>query len=195
MGWGTRGHVRWLQIVGVLVAAGALVGCTVGGPVEPITPPGPTSGPAVPIPESPAETVADRASREALAAYEAMWQDFVEAGATSDWQSPALGQHATGIALTNLSRGLYADDYNGLVTRGEPVLDPRVTSVEPADGPTTVRVADCGDSSNWLKYRADSGTRANDGPGGRRMITAVVERQSDGSWKVSDYAVRDLGSC
>ena len=196
MGRATRGHVRWLRSVGVLVAASVLAGCTVGGPTEPISPPALPSGSAVPVPETPAaESAADQASREALAAYEAMWRDFVEAGMMSDWQSPALGRHATGIALTNLSRGLYADDYNGLVTRGAPVLDPRVTSVEPPDDPTTVRVADCGDSSNWLKYRADSGARANDSPGGRRMITAVVERQSDGSWKVSDYAVRDLGTC
>lgn len=191
MGRGIRSHVRWLQIVGVLVAVSTLVGCTIGGAAEPISPPGPTSGAAAPVPEPPA----DRASREALAAYEAMWQDFVEAGMTSDWQSPALGRHATGIALTNLSRGLYADDYNGLVTRGEPDLDPRVTSVEPVDDPRTVRVADCGDSSNFLKYRADTGALASDAPGGRSMITAVVELQTDGSWKVSDYAVREPGTC
>ncbi|MHA6631117.1 hypothetical protein ACU61A_37265 [Pseudonocardia sichuanensis] len=186
-------------MVGVLFAASTLAGCSIGDPVSPIPPPGPSSDAAPsPVPESPgveSESDADRASRDGLAAYEAMWQDFAEAGLTSNWQSPELGRHATGIALTNLSRGLYADSYNGLVTRGEPLLDPRVTSVEPVDDPTTVRVADCGDSSNWLKYRVDSGARANDSPGGRRMITAVVERQSDGSWKVSDYAVRDLGSC
>lgn len=176
-------------VVGMFV----LAGCTVSDPVAPAPPLGPTSPPSTSA-EQP-ETPADRASQEALAAYRGMWQDFVEAGVTSDWQSAALGRHATGIALTNLSRGLYADSYNGLVTRGEPVLDPRVTSVEPVDDPATVRVADCGDSSNWLKYRADTGVRADDNPGGRRMITAVVDLQADGLWKVSDYAVRDLGSC
>ncbi|MGQ0575502.1 MAG: hypothetical protein ACT4RN_15045 [Pseudonocardia sp.] len=184
-------------MVGVLVAATTLAGCSIGGPVDPMPLSGPSSDAAAsPVPESPGvDSDVDRASRDALATYEAMWQDFAEAGLTSDWQSPELGRHATGIALTNLSRGLYADNYNGLVTRGEPVLDPRVTSVEPVDDPTTVRVADCGDSSNWLKYRDDTGARADDNPGGRRMITAVVELQVDGSWKVSDYAVRDLGSC
>ncbi len=197
MGRGTRGHGRWRVVVGVLVAATTLAGCSIGGPVDPMPLSGPSSDAAAsPVPESPGvDSDVDRASRDALATYEAMWQDFAEAGLTSDWQSPELGRHATGIALTNLSRGLYADNYNGLVTRGEPVLDPRVTSVEPVDDPTTVRVADCGDSSNWLKYRADTGARADDNPGGRRMITAVVELQADRSWKVSDYAVRDLGSC
>lgn len=51
-------------------------------------------------------------------AYRGMWQDFAAAGATSDWQSPRLGRSATAVALTNLSRGLYADRYNRLVTRG-----------------------------------------------------------------------------
>lgn len=184
---------RRRAFVGTVVGVIVLAGCSATDRVAPAPPPGPTSAPSTSA-EQPA-TPADRASREALAAYRGMWQDFVEAGVTSDWQSAALGRHATGIALTNLSRGLYADSYNGLVTRGEPVLDPRVSSVEPVDNPTTVRVADCGDSSNWLKYRADTGALASDGPGGRSMITAAVERQSDGSWKVSDYAVRDPGSC
>lgn len=124
-----------------------------------------------------------------------MWQDFVAAGRTSDWQSPLLGQHATGVALTNLARGLYANYYNGLVTKGEPILNPSVYSVEPTDAPTRIVVTDCGDSTNWLQYRKDNGQLANNEPGGRRLINAVVEKQSDGSWKVSEFAVHELGSC
>ncbi|MBW0113957.1 hypothetical protein I4J48_01625 [Pseudonocardia sp. KRD-169] len=124
-----------------------------------------------------------------------MWEDFVVAGTTSDWQSAELGRHATGVALTNLSRGLYADSANGLVTRGEPLLSPEVSSVEPVDAPVRVVVTDCGDSTNWLKYREEDDSLATEGPGGRRLINAVVERQSDGSWKVSDYGVQELGSC
>ncbi|MDN5747155.1 MAG: hypothetical protein L0H64_01270 [Pseudonocardia sp.] len=133
--------------------------------------------------------------QEALAAYRGMWDDFVGAGTTSDWRSPTLGRHATGVALTNLSRGLYADSANGLVTRGEPVLSPEVSSVEPADAPVRVVVTDCGDSTNSLKYRESDGTLVSRGAGGRRLINAVVERQSDGSWKVSDFGVQEIGSC
>ena len=124
-----------------------------------------------------------------------MWQDFVEAGRTSDWQSPNLGRHAIGIALTNLSRSLYADHYNGLVTRGEPILNPVVNSVEPAADPAKVIIRDCGDSTRWLKYGAKDGKPATDQQGGRRRITGVVDKQPDGSWKVSDYAVEGLGTC
>jgi hypothetical protein len=97
--------------------------------------------------------------------------------------------------LTNLSRGLYADHANGLVTKGEPKLDPSVSSVEPPDVPTKIVVTDCGDSTNWLKYRKDNGQLADDNPGGRQLINAIVEKQSDGSWKVSDFGVHGVGTC
>ncbi|WP_435159196.1 hypothetical protein [Amycolatopsis sacchari] len=95
-----------------------------------------------------------------------MWQDFAEAGSTSDWQSSKLAQHATGLALTNLSRGLYADHYNGLVTKGEATHDARVMSAEPANKPTRVIVTDCSDSTNALKYRADNESYADWSGGG-----------------------------
>ncbi|WP_424187627.1 hypothetical protein ACOBQX_07470 [Actinokineospora sp. G85] len=124
-----------------------------------------------------------------------MWEDFVDAGATSDWQSPKLGDHATGIALTTLTRSLYADRYNGLVTKGRPILNPTVTSSDPADNPVKIIVSDCGESTNWLKYRADNGQLSDNESGGRRAINAIVEKQSDGSWKVSDFGVHDVGTC
>jgi hypothetical protein len=124
-----------------------------------------------------------------------MWQDFVAVGTTSDWQSPKLGQYATGVALTNLSRGLYADHYNGLVTKGAPVLNPNVSSVDPPNDPKKIIVTDCGDSTKWLKYRSDNGQLADTTPGGRQLINAIVEKQIDGSWKVSDYGVHDVGTC
>ena len=123
-----------------------------------------------------------------------MWAAFVEAGRTSDWRSAAIGRYATGLALTNLTRGLYADSLNGLITKGAPTLSPVVASVEPSDAPLKALLSDCGDSTNFLKYRASDGSLA-DTPGGRRLINAVAERQSDGSWKVSDFGVQKVGTC
>ncbi|WP_245573293.1 hypothetical protein [Amycolatopsis benzoatilytica] len=137
----------------------------------------------------------DRAKQDALAAYRGMWQDFVAAGTTSDWQSPKLGQYATGIALTNMSRSLYADHYNGLVTKGEPTFQPTVTSADPPDNPNKIVITDCSDGSHWLKYKADTGQLANDTPGGRHLVNAIVQKQSDGSWKVSEYGVHEAGTC
>ncbi|MCA1835838.1 MAG: hypothetical protein LC721_05750 [Actinobacteria bacterium] len=124
-----------------------------------------------------------------------MWRDFADTATTSDWRSPKLAQNATGDALLVLSRTMYADHYNGLVSRGQPVNNPRVSSVEPAEAPTTVMISDCGDDSHWLKYRADNGQLADDTPGGRRAITAEVKLARDGTWKVTRFAVEAVGTC
>jgi hypothetical protein len=186
-GWG---GARCWAVLAVAVAMSFAAGCAAStDPTSPL--PGPTTQP--PVTSQP--TAEEIAREEALAAYQGMWADFVEAGATSDWQSPNLGRHAMGVALTNLSRGLYADSVNGLVTKGKPVLSPVVSSVEPLDDPTRVVVTDCGDSAGWLKYREADGSRASENRGGRRLINAVVERQPDGAWKVTDFGVQELGSC
>jgi hypothetical protein len=173
----------------------ALASCSSGTPSGSATI---TSTPSAP-PSSAAPTTSaspvDQAKQAALAAYRGMWQDFVVAGTTSDWQSASLGQYATGIALTNMSRGLYADHYNGLVTKGEPVLNPSVSSVDPPTDPKKIIITDCGDSTHWLKYRASNGQLADNTPGGRQLINAIVEKQADGSWKVTDFGVHDVGTC
>lgn len=146
-------------------------------------------------PSSSAAAPADIARDKATNAYRQMWTDFAAAGTTSDWQSPRLGQHATGVALDKLSQSLYGDNYRGLITKGEPVLSPSVSIMEPDGDPKKITVTDCGDSSNALKYRTDNGQLADDKPGGRHLINAVVEKQADGSWKVSDFGVHEVGSC
>lgn len=177
-----------------------VAGCSSDTPSE-----GPDSDDAAPGPE-PSQSAAasapppqispsDSAQALAIAAYQSMWEDYATAAETSDWQWPRLADHATGEALSVMSRGLYASSYNGLVSRGKPVLNPQVTSVDPPDDPTTVTISDCGDSSNWLRYDAETGELAEDEEGGRRAITAKVEVQPDGVWKVTGFAVQELGSC
>jgi hypothetical protein len=140
-------------------------------------------------------SIVETAKQDAIVAYRGMWRDFVQAGTRSDWQSPKLGQYATGIALTNMSRSLYADHYNGLVTKGEPTYEPAVTSAEPPNNPNKIVITDCSDDSHWLKYKADTGQLANDTPGGRHLVNAIVQKQSDGFWKVSEYGVHEAGTC
>jgi hypothetical protein len=141
----------------------------------------------------PVSSAADQARRQALAAYRGMWQAMAKAAETSDSQSTDVAKYATGDALAVLNRSLYADKLNGVVSKGSPTVNPTVSSVDPADKPTTVVTADCSDSTNWLKYKA--GTLLNDKPGGRRAITAEVKKQQDGTWKVSRFAVQEVGSC
>lgn len=190
---GQGGHrMTWA----VLVAASTLVvaGCSsVPSSISGGTPrvagssgaPTPGTAPSVVSP-------ADTARQQATAAYLGMWQDMATAATTSDWQSPRIGQHATGDALLVISKSLYTDHLNGVVTKGAPTDSPTVSSVDPPSAPTTVVIDDCGDSSNWLKYRNG---QLFDTPGGRRSITAEVKKQPDGSWKVTRFAVEALGSC
>ncbi|WP_434450181.1 hypothetical protein [Lentzea sp. E54] len=138
---------------------------------------------------------AEAARNGAVAAYRKMWSAFVTAASTSNWQSPALGQHSVGIALNKLTEGLRRDRDRGVVTKGEPTHDISVSSMEPSAEPKKVVVRDCSDSSNALKYRVDNGERSGSTPGGRQRIDAIVEQQADGTWKVSDFGVHEVGSC
>jgi hypothetical protein len=176
----------------ITIAGSAILlvaGCSTNEPSQPTTPS------SVPVTTSAVPQPGDVAKQRATAAYLGMWSDMADAATTSDWQSPKLVQNATAEALQTISRSLYADHYNGLVTKGRPLNHPRVQAVEPLADPTTVTIADCGDSTNWLKYRADNGQPTDDGPGGHRQIEALVKKAVDGSWKVTTFAVHEVGSC
>ncbi|MDX3192909.1 hypothetical protein PV458_31265 [Streptomyces sp. MN03-5084-2B] len=114
---------------------------------------------------------------------------------TSDWRSPRLAEHATGDALSVLSRQLYADHYNGLISKGAPSNSPVAQSVDSPYEPKTVVITDCSDASSWLKYRADNGKPADSDPGGKHLIRAEVKLAVDGSWRVTRFAVESTGSC
>ena len=133
------------------------------------------------------------ASSLALSAYRAMWADLVAAARTSDYQSAALGDHATGEALTLFTQGLARDQLHDIVTRGHVVLAPVVTSVTPSAGPDRAAVSDCVDDSDWIEYTT-TGARATNPAGGRRRTTAVVTRHA-GTWKVSELTVEAVGTC
>jgi len=130
----------------------------------------------------------------AIAAYVAMWRADAEASHTSDWQAPELARYASGDALQVLTRGLYADHYNGLISRGAPVNNPKATAVSPAGTPTSVMINDCSDSRSWVRVKAD-GTPFTDTPGGTRKIVAVVQKHTDGLWRVTEVGVGAVGSC
>jgi len=134
------------------------------------------------------------ARKEAVAAYNAMWADMASAARTADYQSPRLARHADGDALSQLSRGLYANKQHGIVAKGNPVTNPTVTSVTPSATPTSVAISDCFDATHWLNYIVATGELQNDIPGARHATTATVGLVN-GSWKVTELAVGQDGSC
>lgn len=143
-----------------------------------------------PTPTSPA----DIARQDAITAYVGMWKADAQASHTSDWQAPYLSNYASGDALQVLTRDLYADHVNGLVSKGEPVNHPRVTSVSPEDAPTSVMIEDCADTRNWLRFRTD-GTLLDDEPGAMHRILAEVRLHTDEVWRVTRFGIGDPGSC
>lgn len=195
-----------MTFAGVAVSCAVRAGAWIALSLAVMTPAACTANPTEPVNTRPAThaesgtgssstSPADAAKEEAVAAYLGMWRSYAKAAETSDWKSPELAKYAAGTALSTLSQGLYSDHFKGLVSRGRPVNHPVVVSAEPPGSPTKVVIADCGDSTNWTKHRADNGKPADDEPGGPRHIDAIVKKQRDGSWKVSDFGVQEVGSC
>ncbi|WP_243657704.1 hypothetical protein [Parafrankia sp. BMG5.11] len=173
-----------------------LAACDAGGGSQPApTPSGADASTQPLVSVSPTPTSpADIAWRDAVAAYLGMWQKYAQASHTSDWQAPYLSQYAAGDALQFLSRDLYADHYNGLVSKGDPVNNPRVTSVSPEDTPTSAMIDDCVDARNWLRYRTD-GSLLDDTAGAFHKVLAEVRVHTDGKWRVTRFGIGDPGSC
>jgi hypothetical protein len=133
------------------------------------------------------------AAGAALSAYRAMWADMVIASRTADYQSPLLPQHASGTALSLLVRGLAKNQAQGIVVKGNPRLQPQVTSLSPLESPTEATISDCVDDTHWLDYKTN-GELFNSIPGGRHATMAIV-MDTYGQWKVTELAVQAVGTC
>lgn len=192
----TTRKLPWRRSVATLpgvVLICVIAGC--GAEQQPMPPAGEHDPVFEPPPPLSAGSETQRAGEDAAQAYLQMWRVMARAGETSDWREPDLAQFATGNALTTITRSLFTDQFNHVVTRGMPVNAPQVTSVEPADSPEKVMISDCGDSTRWLKYRDGAHELIDDEAGGRQSILADVAKQSDGSWRVNQFAVQGVGTC
>jgi hypothetical protein len=169
----------------VVVGLGVVAGCDRNG-----SEPGPTA--TAPTPPSLGTTSAD-ARTAALEAYRGMWRAWVDAGTTSDPTHPDLARYASEQALQSIVRALAINRDKGWVSKGEPVIAPRVESASPPTNPAMVRIRDCIDTSNWLNYKA-SGELADDTPGGKRLVVADV-KPSSGVWKVAGFGITAVQSC
>lgn len=154
-----------------------------------------STGPAAASPTTqPAEPVVS-AEQRALEAYEQMWAAYDRAGRApaADPDDAALAVHADGRALRLLTAGLRSLREQGLVIDGRVELNPVVVELSTPGEPTLARIEDCGDSSGWLTVDARTG-QVSDEPRGRQLVIATVA-VVDGQWKVTDFAVRGVGSC
>ena len=182
-----RGAGRTIRFVlaGWLVLA-AITACASSAP-EPqhsqATPPtAPSSAPASGNPQALARQ-----------AYLRMWQAFVAASRTADYQSASLAHYAAGGALSLLTHGLYQDYVDGIVTRGQPSFHPEVTVSTSNGAAVQATVTDCADSSHWVDYYK-SGKPAPGEAQGRQRIYARLQ-PFDGDWKVTYLVVEKVGTC
>lgn len=182
-----RCRSAWVGLLGAILLA---TGCSGTKADTPVSPPSPS--PDTSAVSSPSATPAVDAQL-AVDAYQAMWAAMAEASQTSDWKAPGLSLHASGYALDQIIESLQADQQLGLVSRGRPVTNPSIVSVDPPGEPIVVRLLDCGDDSGWIKVDA-KGRPASGGPGGRHRIDAEV-RLEGGTWKVVDFRLRAVGTC
>ncbi|MFI6242783.1 hypothetical protein ACIBEF_23195 [Micromonospora sp. NPDC050795] len=133
------------------------------------------------------------AEKEAVTAYQGMWDAFVEAAKVSDPDAPDVRRYASGQALRLIVNALYTNREQREVILGELVLDPKVTNLAPAGNPVKVTVLDCVNDEKWLEHKA-SGGLANDEPGGKHRTTATVEQTAEG-WRVSSFILDKAGTC
>src|SRR5205823_977330 len=109
------------------------------------------------------------------------------ASAVPDPDAPDLRRYATGDALKLVVGNLVIDRDQDKVAKGDVVLNPTVTALEPVDQPTQVTITDCVDATNWLEYKK-SGELWNNEPGAKHHNTATV-KLVDGAWKVSSFTL------
>ncbi|GIH16094.1 hypothetical protein [Rugosimonospora africana] len=124
-----------------------------------------------------------------------MWDAYDAAVQVPDPNSPDLRQYATGSALQDLVKGLQSVKDQRLKGTGQIRLSPQVVEISPASTPTKVGIKDCFDDSATHLVRVGPGSTYHDTAGGRRLCTATVVLQADGSWKVTVYGLRDPGTC
>ena len=183
-----------------LVALGLvlwLAGCTPDPSPSTSTPSPNGSTPSSPPSSSPSPTATDAAAQVqlAIAAYRGMWDAYLRVLQNPNPDSPDLATYASGDAFNTLVKGVRELRDKGLKGEGSFVMDPRPTEIAPASDPKKVSVRDCFNDGGARVVRATPGPAYSDKPGGRRLCLATVERQGDGSWKVTSFGLREVGTC
>jgi hypothetical protein len=178
----TRSCVALVLILTAVTLAGCRSGSHSGNP----SPIGTTSSSPSPAPSA-------VAADAAIAAYRGMWKAVVAASAVPDPDAPDLRRYASGDALKLIVGKLVVDRDQGKVAKGDVVLNPTVTALQPPDKPTQATITDCVDDTNWLEYKK-SGELWNNEPGGKHHNTATVTL-IDGVWKVSSFTLEVKGTC
>jgi hypothetical protein len=178
-----------------LLAVAVLAGCSPGAGAagsQSTSDPALRSAAPTSVPAPPTTDARSAAEAAVLAAYRAYWDDVVAVGATADWQSPRLAEHATGQALAETRTFLQELKAKGLVARGSVKVDAKVLSLSP--GGSRAVVYDCNSTSDFLAYDAKTGQLRDKSSGRSNGKTVVMELQR-GTWKLVQVMATEPGRC
>jgi PBP1b-binding outer membrane lipoprotein LpoB len=174
-----------------LVAALVLAGCSGDSGAEEAAAPTSTAPATTATTTAPTTTTTAVDEREAavLAAYRAFWDDMIAVGATADWRSPRIDDHATGQVLLDAQATYRSLNRRGLVARGTVKVRAKVLSIRG----NKATVYDCNSTSNFLAYDAATGELRDESSGKSNGMTVTLVR-TNGVWKVAKAAT-EVGKC
>jgi hypothetical protein len=174
----------------VLPAALVLAACSGdSGAEEAAAPTSTAPGTTVTTTSPTTTTAADPRKAAVLADYRAFWDDMIAVGATANWRSPRLDDHATGNALASAQATYRSLNQRGLVARGTVKVRAKVLSIKGS----TATVYDCNSTSKFLAYDAKTG-ELRDRSSGRSNGKTVTLVRRNGTWKVAN-SVTEVGKC
>jgi len=176
------------MVAGAVLGAAALTLAAWGSGSAWASKPSTTGGPHPSSTTTPPATASMTA--KVVSDYRTMWADLVIAARTSNYQSKLLPQHATGDALSLLVQGLATDRALGIVTKGQPVLEPRVSSLTPAAESTKASITDCFDNTSWIEYKTTEHYKRTPLTAGGQPRQTWSERVVPGRWPSSPYRKR-----
>ena len=131
------------------------------------------------------------AAAAALAAYRGFRKAQVAAEAVANAHSADLAKYAGDKALAQERANLLQLARAGIVVRGAPLLDPRVSSASP----TVVTITDCVDTTHWQPvYKATGKSAAAPNQPTRVLATALARPYAD-RWLIQELTTDRSRPC
>ena len=151
-------------------------------PAGPATSTAPSSSPS---PSTNAEE--SEARTKAVEAYNNMRKAHVAASATADVKGGDIAKYAGDPLLSELRYDLVLKSQQGLVTKGTPKWDVKVTKANVASRPFSAELEDCFDGTDWPTVFKDSGkSAAVPGQSKKYLVRAKAVQFDDGRWLITE---------
>jgi hypothetical protein len=141
----------------------------------------------------------DAAAREqVLAAYHGMWASMVEiytSGTLDEANGTDLQKYAADKALAGIRASAVYYQNQNLVLKGEPVLDPNVTSIDLSANPPTAQITSCVDSTHFLPVDKNTGKPAKLASNVFRHVENSTAIEDSGTWLITQSVIQQDQAC